>query len=105
MRVRALLLTLALAVGASLVPDAMLHGSAIAHAQSEPDAAESRSAAFRAVEGAVVEDVPGGPLLIGAYGAIFALVLGYVIYLGRMHAGLRQDLERLTKIVEGQRER
>lgn len=60
-------------------------------------AAESRSATFQAVTGAVGEDVPGGPLLVAAYGAVLVLVLGYVLYLGSLTAGASRDLERLEK--------
>ena len=59
------------------------------------DAAESRSATFQAVSGGQGEDVPGGPLLVAAYGAVLALVLGYVLHLGRLTAGASRDLDRL----------
>lgn len=63
------------------------------------DAAESRSATFQAVSGAVGEDVPGGPLLVAAYGAVLVLVLGYVLYLGSLTAGASRDLERLESAI------
>jgi len=70
----------------------------VAQAQEE-DPAESRSATFQAVTGAVGEDVPGGPLLVAAYGAVLAMVLGYVLYLGSLTAGASRDLERLEKTI------
>jgi hypothetical protein len=78
---------------------------AIAQPRAEPEsAAESRSATFQAVRGAVGEDVPGGPLLVAAYGAVLALVLGYVLYLGSLTAGASRDLERLEKSLAGKGE-
>lgn len=67
------------------------------------DAAESRSATFQAVTGAQQEDVPGGPLLVAAYGAVLVLVLGYVLYLGSLTAGASRDLERLEKAIEARK--
>jgi len=64
------------------------------------DAAESRSATFQAVSGGQGEDVPGGPLLVAAYGAVLALVLGYVLYLGRLTAGASRDLDRLENALK-----
>jgi len=67
------------------------------------DAAGSRSATFQAVTGAQQEDVPGGPLLVAAYGAVLVLVLGYVLYLGSLTAGASRDLERLERAVEARK--
>ncbi len=69
----------------------------------QDDAAESRSATFQAVSGAQQEDVPGGPLLVAAYGAVLVLVLGYVLYLGSLTAGASRDLERLEKALEARK--
>jgi hypothetical protein len=76
-----------------------------AHAQdgggaASDDPAEARSATFQAVEGAVQEDIPGGPLLVGAYGVILALVLGYVLHLARLQSQTTRDLARLRTAVE-----
>lgn len=65
--------------------------------------AESRAAAFRAVRGGQGEDVPGGPLLVAAYGAVLALVLGYVVYLGRLSAGASLELDRLERELAARR--
>ncbi len=68
----------------------------------EPDAEatdpeEERATEFRAVEGPVTEDVPGGALLITAYAAIWILVFGYVFRLGRMSARTAADVRRLER--------
>jgi CcmD family protein len=85
-------------------------GAGAAAAQEDPNggtkqsAAQSRSAQFRAVRGAVRENVPGGPLLVAAYGVAWVLVLGYVIRLGVMHSRTARDLERLEKSVASRTE-
>jgi high-affinity nickel permease len=61
------------------------------------EAAEDRSQSFQAVQGAVQEDVPGGPLLVVAYGLILACVIAYVVRLLRLQARSQSDLERLEK--------
>jgi CcmD family protein len=73
-----------------------LFAPAIALAQ-EDDAAESRATAFEAAEGAQIEQVPGGTLLITAYGAAFVFVLAYVLSLGIRQSSTQRDLERLRK--------
>jgi hypothetical protein len=80
-----------------------------AHAQNaSDDPTASRSTTFQAVSGPTTEDVPGGPLLIGAYGAILVLMIGYVMWLGRLQSGtarelaaLRRELDRANKSVAG----
>jgi len=71
--------------------------------EPKEDAAESRSAAFQAVEGPSAEQVPGGPLLIGAYGVILVLLVAYVARLGSLHAKNQVELERLTRALESTR--
>jgi hypothetical protein len=61
------------------------------------DAAQERSQSFQAVQGASKENVPGGPLLVGAYGVIWALVLLYVIRLVRLQYRAQSDLARLKR--------
>lgn len=63
------------------------------------DAAEERAQSFQAVEGAVKEDVPGGPLLVIAYGVIWALVLLYVIRLVRLQQRAQSDVQRLEQVL------
>lgn len=67
-----------------------------AHAGAQ-DAAEDRATSFKAVSGAVQEDVPGGPLLLGAYAAILIVILGYGVRLVRMQAKAQGDLARLER--------
>lgn len=88
-RLRRKLATLTVALGLGLA-------ASVAAAQDD-DAAEARSEAFRTVDGAVQEDVPGGPLLVGAYALILAGVLGYVIHLVRLQGRMRGDIDRLSR--------
>lgn len=67
------------------------------------DPAESRSAAFQAVEGAQGEQVPGGPLMVSAYGVVMALVVGYVARLGLMQRKTAADVERLSAAIQRSR--
>jgi len=66
---------------------------------SAQDAAEDRATSFKAVTGAVKEDVPGGPLLVVAYAAILMVVIGYGVRLVRMQARAQSDLARLERQV------
>ena len=71
------------------------------------DAAEERATSFRAVQGAVKEDVPGGPLLVSAYAVIWVFVLLFVVRVVRQQQQSQRDLTRLegqlakTKGAEG----
>lgn len=78
---------------------ALLAASSIAAAQE--DAAESRSAAFQAVEGASKEDVPGFPLLVAAYGTILVVLCAYVARLGLLQRNNGEELERLARALDG----
>jgi CcmD family protein len=59
-------------------------------------ASDDRAQAFQAVEGAVREDVPGGPLLVGAYALVWLVVFGYLVRLVRQQARTESDVARLT---------
>jgi len=61
------------------------------------DAAEDRAQSFRSVQGAVQEDVPGGPLLVAAYALILACLIAYLVRLLRLQSRAQADLERLEK--------
>jgi hypothetical protein len=61
------------------------------------DAAEQRSQSFQAVKGAVKEDVPGGPLLVWAYGLILLLLVGYLVRLVRLQQRSERELARLAQ--------
>jgi hypothetical protein len=64
------------------------------------DPAESRSAAFQAVEGPQAEQVPGGPLLVYAYATILVLLVAYVARLSSLNAKNRTELDRLASAIE-----
>lgn len=64
------------------------------------DPSEDRAASFRVVDGAVSEDVPGGALLVGAYGTVLVLLLGYVLWLGSLQAGANREIARLRTALE-----
>lgn len=68
----------------------------VMHASAQ-DAAEDRATSFQAVSGAVKEDVPGGPLLLGAYAAILVVIIGYGVRLVRMQQRAQTDLARLER--------
>jgi len=61
------------------------------------DPSEERATAFRAVEGPVTEDVPGGTLLVVAYGIVWTLLLLYVFRLGAIQSGLGREVDRLER--------
>ena len=67
--------------------------------EKEEDPAESRSAAFQAVEGPQAEQVPGGPLLIAAYAVVLVLLCAYVARLGALYAKNRAELDRLGRVL------
>lgn len=84
--------TVAAAAGTGI---AGIAGGALAQDGPAEDAATERSQAFKAVEGAVEEDVPGGPLLVGAYAVVLTLLVLYVIRVTRLQQRVDADLARL----------
>jgi hypothetical protein len=67
---------------------------------AQQDAAAGRSTAFQAVQGARAEDnVPGGKLLISAYGVVLVLLVGYVLRLGLLQRKTSADVARLTGVI------
>ena len=64
------------------------------------DVAESRAAAFQAVEGSRGEQVPGGPLMVSAYGVVMVLLLGYVARLGLLQRKTAAEVERLSGAIQ-----
>jgi hypothetical protein len=68
--------------------------AAVARAQ---DAAAERAQSFQAVQGAVQEDVPGGPLLVAAYAVIWVLVVLFVMRVVRQQRASERDLARLER--------
>ena len=86
---------------AGLLAIALLGAGALASAQDEPDPMEERAETFEAArQGAQTENVPGGTLMIAAYGAVFLLVLGYVVSLSMRQARTQRELERLRQDLE-----
>ncbi len=57
---------------------------------------EDRSQSFKAVQGAVKEDVAGGPLLVGAYAVIMLALVFYVIRLARLQQRTQREVARLS---------
>jgi hypothetical protein len=74
-----------------------------APALAQEDAAESRATSFQAVEGPQKENVPGGPLLLGAYAFVLVLLLGYVARLGLLQRKTSAEVERLAQAIEQKR--
>jgi hypothetical protein len=72
----------------------------LAFAQNTEDPTAGRATAFRAVSGPTTEDVPGGPLLISAYGAILVLMIGYVMWLARLQSVTTRELETLKRALD-----
>lgn len=75
-----------------------------ASAQEDSGDPEERASAFRAVSGPQVEQVPGGALLIGAYGVAWIAILGFFAHVGRLNARTATDIARLERAVAQQRE-
>jgi CcmD family protein len=67
--------------------------------QAQPPEDDPQNTAFRAVEGPVQEDVPGGTLMVVAYGIVWLLVFGYVLRMGMLHARTMRDVARLERSV------
>lgn len=66
----------------------------------DQSAAESRSASFQAVEGSDREEISGGALLLGAYGSILVLIIGYVGWIAMLQERTTRDLARLRTSIE-----
>ena len=61
----------------------------------EQSAGEERAMTMEAATGAQTENIPGGMLMVVAYGVVWALVFGYVGWLGMRQSQLAGDLTRL----------
>lgn len=64
------------------------------------EAGESRAQAFQAVDGAVKEDVPGGPLMVAAYAVIWLVIFGYVLRLVALQRRTLEEIVELKKVIE-----
>jgi CcmD family protein len=89
----------ALALGTAWLSTVAATGVALAQ-EAAQDAATERATSFRAVEGAVQEDVPGGPLLVAAYAVIWVFVMLYVVRVVRHQQQSQRDLSRLEAQLE-----
>lgn len=86
--------------GLALVVPALVSSPAVAQAVESEDPADARATEFRAVRGPEAERVPGGALLIGAYALVWALLLGFVLRLGWLHARTSREIEELARRLE-----
>lgn len=71
----------------------------LASAQGEADsesASESRAESFRAVQGAVQEDISGGPLMLTVYAVTWVGVCLYVLRLVSLQQRTLKDVQRLN---------
>ena len=68
-----------------------------ADGQERPE--EGRSAAFESVRGPMRESVPGGRLLVIAYGIVWVALFGYVGMQWRRQAKLSDELGRIEKLL------
>ncbi len=59
------------------------------------DPGTDRAETFVPVEGPQVEDVPGGPLMVGAYALLWILVFGYLFMLSRRARNLEARIAQL----------
>jgi hypothetical protein len=74
------------------------------HAASAQEGAdESRATTFQAVEGPQKENVPGGPLLVAAYGFVLASLVAYVVRLALMQRKTSTEVDRLSALLEQKR--
>lgn len=87
--------------GVCLVQGAFLVQPASAQTETTESAdPESREAGFRSVTGPEVEQVPGGALLLGAYGFAWIATLLFFGRVHRMSSATASELDRLRKTVE-----
>lgn len=57
--------------------------------------------AFRPVQGAEREQVPGGLMMVAAYGVVWLLLFAYIVHIGRLQARTQRDLERIEQAFSG----
>lgn len=66
---------------------------------------DERGTAFERVRGAPRENVPGGRLLVIAYGVVWLTVFGYVAAQWRRQSRVRDDLTRMERALEEERKK
>lgn len=100
-RWKPLLAGFALAVGLGIFVLSIVGAPTTVRAQDDAGTtAGERSSAFRAVEGPDAEQVPGGTLLISAYGVMWLFLFLYVFRVQRMQAATQSEVARLTRVLE-----
>lgn len=90
-------LCLATAAHAAAQDTPAAHGEAAEQAEA---ADESRSQAFQAVDGAVEEDIAGGPLMLAAYAFVWLVVFGYVLRLIGLQRRTLEEIAGLKRAIE-----
>jgi hypothetical protein len=63
----------------------------------DPQPVPERAQSFEAAQGAVKEDVPGGPLLVAGYAILWVAMLAYLFRLVRLQQRAQNDLARLER--------
>jgi CcmD family protein len=91
--IRALVLAVALLAFSSEPALAQEEGTAYSAGQLQADG-------FRPADQDNTEGVPGGPLMIAAYMALWLLVGGYVFRIARRHSAVQQEYATLRKSLE-----
>jgi len=61
---------------------------------------EDRASAFRAVSGPQTEQVPGGKLLIAAYGIAWVFILLFLWRMQKMHVATKKETARLAVLLK-----
>lgn len=67
---------------------------------AEESSPENRQTSFQQVTGPQVEDVPGGALLIGAYGVAWFLVVAYLWRLAGLSRRTAAEVDALQRAVQ-----
>lgn len=70
-----------------------LHATGVVAQEGDPGT--DRAETFVPVEGPQVEDVPGGPLMVGAYALLWILVFGYLFMLSKRARNLEARIAQL----------
>ncbi|MEM9194382.1 MAG: hypothetical protein AAGF12_34715 [Myxococcota bacterium] len=75
--------------------------SAQPEAEEQPEGEQTvvQSQEFRPMEGPAQEDVPGGALMVGAYGLLFLFLLLFLLRLQVLQAATARDVTRLEQSV------
>ena len=104
---RIVIVALALCAGSTYVVDAYAQSDleevdVVDEVAEEPG--EERAAQFVGVRGADAERVPGGALLLSAYGIVWLLLFFYLMRLRGLQRQTSEEVARLASKVQGQSE-